>query len=181
MSTADADRPLILVDADVLGRRRTGDETFVRSLLGALPEVAGDVRLGAVTRRPELVPSGVQALTVPARSQLLRLGLRVPRLSRLYREADCLLFPSRFEGFGFPVLEAMASGTPVVCSDEPALRETAGDAAVVAVDGNFAGAVEQARSERERLPAAGIERARRFTWRETALRTMALYREVIAS
>ena len=52
-------------------------------------------------------------------------------LAELYRGAAALVLPSRFEGFGIPVLEAMASGTPVVLSREPALREVAGDAALV--------------------------------------------------
>jgi glycosyltransferase involved in cell wall biosynthesis len=75
----------------------------------------------------------------------------------------------------------MASGTPVVCSDEPALRETAGEAAIFAVNGDLASAVERALGERGRLSAAGIERARRFSWQETARRTLAVYREVMAA
>ena len=66
-------------------------------------------------------------------------------LASLYRDAECLLFPSRFEGFGLPVVEAMASGTPVVCADEPALREVGGDAALYATDESFGAAVRGAR------------------------------------
>ena len=60
------------------------------------------------------------------------------------------VLPSRYEGFGMPVIEAMASGTPVVISDDAALVEVAGDAAEVAVDGDFAGAVERVLADRER-------------------------------
>src|SRR5256885_528885 len=76
------DRPLVLVDADVLGRRRTGDETYVTQLLRELPAVAEDLRLVAVTRAPELVPDGIEALRLPARSQELRMAAALPRLLR---------------------------------------------------------------------------------------------------
>ena len=55
-----SDRPLVLVDADVLGRRRTGDETYVAQLLRELPAVAPDLRFAAVTREPTLVPEGIE-------------------------------------------------------------------------------------------------------------------------
>ena len=67
-------RPLVLVDADVLGRRRTGDETYVEHLLRALPAVADDLRFAAITRRPELVPDGIEPIELPARSQELRMA-----------------------------------------------------------------------------------------------------------
>ena len=62
---------LVVVDADVLGRHRTGDETYVRNLLRTLPGPAGEagLRIAAVTRRPELVPAGVEPVAVPASSQ----------------------------------------------------------------------------------------------------------------
>jgi alpha-1,3-rhamnosyl/mannosyltransferase len=100
-------------------------------------------------------------------------------LVRLYRGAACLLFPSRYEGFGLPVLEAMACGTPVVATDEPALREVAGDAAVLVPRDRLADGVRRALAERERLAAAGLERARRFSWDEAARRTLAVYRELL--
>ena len=334
-------RPLIVVDADSLGRRRTGDETYVAGLLGALPAVAGDLRVAAVTRRPDLLPAGVEPLVLPARSQELRMAWSLPRLlarvrpalghfvhalplrfaapsvvtvqdlsferdrmvmrrvdrlvfravvpraarraarvlaisertkadvvelygvdarnvvvtplgvdagfspggngSRdylllvgsveprknplaaadaaralgrrlvvagpvrdddlgrelarrgaelrgyvpkeelvaLYRGAACLVQPSHYEGFGLTVVEAMASGTPVVAAPDAAMREVAGDAAIFAEPGALADGIRRALSERERLVRAGIERARAFTWEETARRTASVYREVL--
>ena len=76
-----------MIDADVLGRQRTGDETYVEQLLRALPAVAGDLHLAAVTRRPDLVPDGVEAIELPARVQELRMAWRLPRLLRRVRPA----------------------------------------------------------------------------------------------
>ncbi len=101
-------------------------------------------------------------------------------LADLYRGAALLVLPSRFEGFGLPVVEAMACGTPVVAADEPALREVGGDAAVYAAAGDFAAAAVEALGDRERLSAAGIERAKAFSWTETARRTAEVYRRVLA-
>jgi glycosyltransferase involved in cell wall biosynthesis len=102
-------------------------------------------------------------------------------LVELYRGAVCLVMPSRYEGFGLPVLEAMASGTPVVAAPDPALREVAGEAAVFIEPERLAEGIRQAMAERDRLVAAGLERARRFTWEETARRTVDAYLEVLAA
>jgi glycosyltransferase involved in cell wall biosynthesis len=100
-------------------------------------------------------------------------------LARLYRDAAALVLPSRYEGFGLPVVEAMASGTPVVAAPDEALQEVAGDAAVFAPPEELAAGVEQALADRARLVAAGLERARRFSWEETARRTLSVYRELL--
>lgn len=101
------------------------------------------------------------------------------RLAELYRGAACLIQTSRYEGFGLPVIEAMASGTPVVSVHEPALEEVAGDAALFVDESKLAEGIRRALSERERLAAAGLERARTFSWRSSAERTLAVYREIL--
>jgi glycosyltransferase involved in cell wall biosynthesis len=104
----------------------------------------------------------------------------------LYSGAVCLVFPSLYEGFGFPVLEAMACGCPVVTSTASSLPELAGDAALL-VDPRDPGAIADAMrllvedgGERRRLVARGRRRAARFTWERTARETLAVYERVLA-
>jgi glycosyltransferase involved in cell wall biosynthesis len=80
--------PLVVLDADVLGRQRTGDETYVRSLLRELAAAApDDLRLAAISRRPDLVPDGIEPVHLPARNQIARMAVGVPRLLRRLRPA----------------------------------------------------------------------------------------------
>jgi glycosyltransferase involved in cell wall biosynthesis len=104
-------------------------------------------------------------------------------LARLYRGARCLAYPSLYEGFGIPIVEAMASGTPVVTSRGGATEEVAGGAGVL-VDpldpASIAAGIEEAVARREELVRAGLDRAREFSWAETARRTAEVYREAAA-
>ena len=92
------------------------------------------------------------------------------QLPALYRGAEIFAYPSRFEGFGIPVIEAMACGVPCVVSSHPSLDEACGDAAVRADPESpeaFAEAIGRALAEREQLVARGLAHAARFDWVET--------------
>ena len=331
---------MIVIDADVLGRNRTGDETYVHNLLRELPRVAPDLRFAALTRRPDLVPDGVEAIHLPARSQELRMAVRVPlllrrlrpslvhfvhalppalpcpavltvqdlsferdaalmgrretaifrlavprsarraqrvlaisertkddlvelyglspeqvvvtplavdpefrpggeredfvllvgsvearkrplvaadaarsvgrtlvvagperdpalvselrargadvrgyvpkdELVRLYQQAAAVLVPTAYEGFGLTAAEAMACGAPVVAAPDAAVREVGGEAIAYAEPADFADRLAEVLAEPQPWSAAGLARARRFSWEETAATTAAVYREVV--
>jgi glycosyltransferase involved in cell wall biosynthesis len=102
-------------------------------------------------------------------------------LAALYRGARAVAYPSLYEGFGLPVLEAMACGAPVVTSRGGATEEVAGDAAVL-VDpfdpAEIAAGLEEAASRSEELRAKGFARARAFSWDRVARDTWAVYEQV---
>jgi len=103
------------------------------------------------------------------------------RLAELYRGARCLVYPSLHEGFGIPVLEAMACGAPVVTSRGGALEETAGGAAVLVdpLDAeSIAAGIAEAERRRGELRTAGLARAAGFTWARAADEIEALWREL---
>ncbi len=104
-------------------------------------------------------------------------------LEGLYALAAAFVFPSLAEGFGLPVLEAMARGVPVACSDATSLPEVAGDAALLFDPHDpeaIAGALRRIPGEAARLRAAGLARVAEFTWERTAALTAASYERTLA-
>jgi len=106
-------------------------------------------------------------------------------LPALYGGAEVFVFPSQYEGFGFPVLEAMACGAPVVCSNRSSLPEIAGDAALLCDPTDveaLAHALEQVLGDldlRNTLRARSLNRAAQFSWEQTAQQTLEAYRSVV--
>jgi alpha-1,3-rhamnosyl/mannosyltransferase len=139
---------------------------------------AQEVGLPLVVVGPEKDSSLARELR--ERGATLRGYVPIEELAALYRGAACLVQTSRYEGFGLPVLEAMASGTPVVTVPDAALLEVVADAAVVVEERELADGIRRALADRERLVQAGLERARAFTWRAAAEATLAVYREELA-
>ncbi len=121
-----------------------------------------------------------------AGASVIRAGrLSFEDLTRTYASADCFLFPSLREGFGFPPLEAMASGLPVVCSNRPSLPEVVGDAALTAEPDDhdaLAAAVVSVLHDRARaadLRTRGLVQSAGFTWSATVEQTIATYRRAL--
>jgi len=132
-------------------------------------------------------------LTSAEMKQVSRLGLgqsvrslgnvRRDELARLYATAHCLLYPSLFEGFGLPLLEAMQHGCPVVASNRSVMPEVAGDAALL-VDARDPAAIAAALLDigvphtRQRLVAAGLTRSAEFSWDRAATQHASIYRSL---
>jgi glycosyltransferase involved in cell wall biosynthesis len=159
---AELGRPYVLTVATLEPRKNLQALVDAYALLRASGEadlalaLAGGAGWG---QQPQLQVPGI-----------LTLGYVPPeRLPALYRGARAFVLPSRFEGFGMPVAEAMASGVPCVASSHPSLDEVCG-AAAVRVDPesppSIADGIRRALAERDQLVARGLAHAARFTWRE---------------
>jgi glycosyltransferase involved in cell wall biosynthesis len=113
---------------------------------------------------------------------------RVPdeHLPGLYAQASLLVMPSLYEGFGFPVLEAMAAGTPVVASNTSSLPEVAGTSAILVAPDDTLALAEAISSVLERpqcaaeLKAKGLAWAQQFNWQRTAAETLEVYRRIVS-
>lgn len=129
----------------------------------------------------------LREIALPGPGEIVLTGpLPEEDLDALYRGASAFCYPSLHEGFGLPVVEAMARSVPTVTSRTSSLPEVAGDAAL-GVDPRSVSEIAEALRRvltdtdlAERLAAAGRERAARFSWEETARRTLQVYREVLA-
>ena len=136
-----------------------------------------DLRLvltGAGIERLSPLPRGVETLGFVSREQL----------ASLYRRAACLVFPSLYEGFGLPLLEAMASGCVVAAANAAAIPEVCGDAAVLFDPENvhsIANGVREALARADELRELGFSRAAGFNWEKSARRHDAVYASVAAA
>ena len=188
---------------DVRRRLELGDAPIVLTVSAKRPhknlerlfEAFGSVR---TEPEPLLVVPGYRTFHEPelqARADALGLGRRIrftgwledDLLDGLYRAASCFVFPSLAEGFGLPVLDALARGTPTACSNASSLPEVGGEA-VLYFDPTDADSMTQAIARlledsplRDRLQRAGPERARKFTWERTAQATVESYGRAASS
>lgn len=121
------------------------------------------------------------------RARVLQLGYVPSRetLADFYTCADAFVFPSLYEGFGFPVLEAMTCGCPVICSDAGSLPEVGGDAALYVPPGDVRGLASSMRRVasdvelQSQLRRNGLEQAKRFSWATCARATYAVYQQIV--
>lgn len=191
-----------LTEAEVRARLAAGDREIVLSVSAMRPHKNLGRLIGALAqiprrRRPLLALPGYrtdyvhqlqrQAHELGVNDDVRFLGwIDSSELEGLYAAAACFVFPSLYEGFGLPVLEAMARGVPVACSGRGSLDEVAGDAALrfdPESEGAIAAAIERLLSDKpeaERLRVAGRERAARFTWSATAAGTLASYERALS-
>lgn len=159
-------------------------------LLTAFDAVRGSLPDGCMlvlTGRPPDAshPAAAQLAEMIKQGSVCHLGFRTPlEIAALYRTAEALVFPSLFEGFGMPLVEAMMAGCPIACANNSSLPEIAGDAALL-FDARSEGAISEAITRittdaalRERLRQAGARQSAGLDRKATALRTIEIYRQV---
>jgi glycosyltransferase involved in cell wall biosynthesis len=188
-AASDVPSPFVLHVGDLHPRRNLGV---------VLEAVLTLRRRGGATASLTLVLAGIdrglvrqlqaQALSAGAPEALTELGVvSDARLDALYRDAAALVYPSLYEGFGLPVLEAMARGTPVVAARASSVPEVLGDAGVLLDPGDAVGwaasldAIIGQPDRRAALATAGQARAATFTWERTARETYEAYLRAIAA
>lgn len=184
-SRYDLSRPYVMYLGGIEPRKN------LPNLLTAFARLPDEVLLviagSGVEWNPEgadLLGEAMAKLPEAVRARVRRTGyVAEPDKVALLGGAEVFVYPSLYEGFGLPVLEAMACGTPVVTSNVSSLPEVAGDAAVL-VDptdpASIAGGIDKVLTDvpfRGSLAAAGLERAERFTWEKTAASTAAVLHE----
>jgi glycosyltransferase involved in cell wall biosynthesis len=197
LGIGDRHRPAPLPEPELRARLHANGRQIVLCVAAKRPHKNLSRLLGALglipaSRRPLLVLPGYptahedelreHAIALGIANDVRFLGWVDPaELEGLYAIASCFVFPSLMEGFGLPVLEAMARGLPVACSGRGSLAEVAGDAALQfdpEDERRIAVAMEQLLDNRllaERMRRAGRERATRFTWSATARGTLSCY------
>lgn len=166
-----------------------GDYKDARTLLKAVVLIAGDftdLQLVFVGGGPLTANESryISELGLTARVQQVSLG--EDQMASAYANARLCVFPSRYEGFGLPALEAMACGTPLILANSSSLPEVGGKAAVYFAPGDEEALAREIATllrddeAQQRLSRLGIERAEMFTWRNAAEKTKNVYEQAIA-